>query len=86
MTISYMPLFIPVGPEVLVIVLIAILLFGAQRIPELAHETGRSLGEFQKAKQQSEREVETLREELDTEADENTGTSSSASDNKSSLD
>lgn len=66
---SYTPLFLPVGPEVLVIVLIAILLFGAQRVPELAREVGRSGGEFLKAKRKSEQEVEKIRDELGMETD-----------------
>jgi sec-independent protein translocase protein TatA len=60
------PLFgLPVGPEVLVIVLIAILLFGANKIPELARSTGEAMGEFQKGREEAEQELEEMRSELE---------------------
>lgn len=53
------PLFgIPVGPEILLIVLIVVLLFGASKIPELARATGEATGEFQKGRQEIEQELE----------------------------
>jgi sec-independent protein translocase protein TatA len=44
-------------PEILLIVLAAIILFGASKIPELAHSLGKATGEFKKAKQESENEL-----------------------------
>ena len=38
------------GPDVLIIALIVVLLFGAKRLPELARSMGRSLREFSKGK------------------------------------
>ena len=38
------------GPDVLIIALIVVLLFGAKRLPELARGMGRSLREFSKGK------------------------------------
>ncbi len=43
--------------EILLIVLAAIILFGANKIPELAHSLGKATGEFKKAKQESENEL-----------------------------
>lgn len=47
-------LFIPVGPELLVIGLLVVLLFGASKVPELARAVGQSFGEFRKGKEESE--------------------------------
>ncbi len=44
--------------EIIVIVLIILLLFGAKRIPELARALGKAKKEFQKAKDEVETEVE----------------------------
>lgn len=53
------PLFgVPVGPELLVIVLLVVLLFGAQKLPELARSTGEATGEFKKARAEIEAELE----------------------------
>ncbi len=52
------PLFgIPVGPEVLVIVLVLVLLFGANKIPEIARATGESIGEFKKGREETKTET-----------------------------
>jgi sec-independent protein translocase protein TatA len=60
------PLFgLPVGPEILVIVLIVILLFGANKIPELARSTGEAMGEFQKGREEAEQELQEMLSELD---------------------
>jgi len=56
------PLFgIPMGPELVVILLIAILLFGANKIPKLARSTGQAIGEFEKGKTKAEQELEDIR-------------------------
>lgn len=44
--------------EILVIVLIIILLFGAKKIPEIARALGKASTEFQKAKENIAEEVE----------------------------
>lgn len=60
---ALLPLFgISPGPEVLVILLIAILLFGANKIPKLARSSGEAIGEFQKGKEEVEQELEQIRE------------------------
>lgn len=51
------PLFGPIGPEILVILLLVVLLFGANRIPKLARATGESLGQFRKGRQEAETEL-----------------------------
>jgi sec-independent protein translocase protein TatA len=52
-TAGQVPLFIPVGPELLIILAVLILLFGANRIPKLARAVGQSLSEFQRGRQES---------------------------------
>ena len=61
---TLVPLFpgIPGGPELLVILLIAVLLFGANKIPKLARSTGEAMGEFQKGREEVEQELEELRQ------------------------
>jgi sec-independent protein translocase protein TatA len=47
----------PGGPELIFILVIVLLLFGAKKLPELARGLGQSLGEFKKAREEFEREV-----------------------------
>jgi sec-independent protein translocase protein TatA len=60
-----LPLFVgglPGGPELLVVLLVVVLLFGAQKLPRLARSTGEAMGEFQKGREEIEGELEELRE------------------------
>jgi sec-independent protein translocase protein TatA len=64
---------IPGGPELLVILLIAVLLFGANKIPQLARSSGEALGEFKKGREEVENELEEMRKgkaDTDTDGDE----------------
>ncbi|ELY87598.1 twin-arginine translocation protein, TatA/E family subunit [Natrialba hulunbeirensis JCM 10989] len=78
MVVETAPLFIPGapgGPELLIILFIAILLFGANKIPKLARSTGEAMGEFQKGREKVETELEEMRDgdfegDLDEEDDE----------------
>ncbi len=53
--------------EILFIVVVALLLFGAAKIPELARSLGKSIGEFKKAQRESESELKELEEERSVE-------------------
>jgi TatA/E family protein of Tat protein translocase len=61
------PLFawLPHGADWIYIVLLALLIFGAEKIPKLARGFGRSLGEFKKAKEDFEKEVASAAAEQD---------------------
>ena len=61
------PLFawLPHGTDFVWIFLIAILLFGADKLPKLARGIGKSLGEFKKAKEDFEKEIHTAASETD---------------------
>ncbi|WP_415381788.1 twin-arginine translocase TatA/TatE family subunit [Halosimplex sp. TS25] len=63
---ALIPLFpvggMPGGTELIVILLIAVLLFGANKIPKLARSTGQAMGEFQKGREQVEQELEEMKE------------------------
>jgi len=48
---------LPHGSEWLIILVLAILFFGADKLPKLARGLGKSLGEFKKAKEDFEKEV-----------------------------
>ncbi len=43
-------------PEILIILVVLILLFGAKKIPDLARSLGRSLGEFKKGREEGGRD------------------------------
>ena len=78
------PMFVggmPGGMELAVILLIAILLFGANKIPKLARSTGQAMGEFQRGREEIEQELDEIREtasvdaDVDTELDTDTSSS-----------
>ena len=54
---NLIPLFGPVGPEMLIILLVLVLLFGANKIPKLARSTGEAMGEFKKGREEIEKEL-----------------------------
>lgn len=48
----------PLGmPEMIMIFVVILLLFGAKKLPELARGIGKSMGEFKKARDDFEREI-----------------------------
>jgi sec-independent protein translocase protein TatA len=51
------------GPEILLIFLIVLLLFGAKRLPELFRSFGKSIREFKKATTDIEGDIRTAMEE-----------------------
>lgn len=76
------PLFGPVpgGMEMVVLLLIAVLLFGANKIPKLARSTGEAMGEFKKGRQEVEQELQELQEsEIDNPSEETSTSTESTS-------
>ncbi|WP_420028509.1 Sec-independent protein translocase subunit TatA/TatB [Halorussus lipolyticus] len=63
--VEMIPLFGPVpgGMEMMVILLIAVLLFGANKIPKLARSTGEAMGEFKKGRQEVEEELREMQDD-----------------------
>jgi len=53
---------LPGTQEMMIILLIAVLLFGANKIPKLARSTGEAMGEFQKGREEVEQELEEIRD------------------------
>ncbi|WP_418284949.1 Sec-independent protein translocase subunit TatA/TatB [Halorubrum sp. DTA46] len=51
---------IPAGPELLIILLVLVLLFGANKIPKLARSTGQAMGEFKKGREEVEDELKQM--------------------------
>ena len=45
------------GPEVIIVLVLILLLFGAKRIPKLAKSIGQATGEFKKGRLESEKEI-----------------------------
>ncbi|AFK18743.1 twin-arginine translocase TatA/TatE family subunit [Haloferax mediterranei ATCC 33500] len=83
------PLFpgLPGGPELLIVLLIVILLFGANKLPQLARSSGQAMGEFRRGRQEIEEELkegvegeESEEEEDETTTSETTATETTATE------
>jgi sec-independent protein translocase protein TatA len=57
----------PGGTEVLLILFIILLLFGAKKLPELSRSLGKSLGEFKKGKEDLEKEIRDIQNDAQEE-------------------
>ncbi|MFB6109475.1 MAG: twin-arginine translocase TatA/TatE family subunit [Halodesulfurarchaeum sp.] len=92
MTVEVIPAFgLPTGGmELAIILLIAVLLFGANKIPKLARSTGKAMGEFQRGREEIEQELDEIREgpatgeNSESTSPSTTGSDSSGSDSSSS--
>ena len=51
---------------IIILVVIAVLIFGAKKIPELARTFGKAKGEFEKAKIESDKELKEFKEKQDS--------------------
>lgn len=54
---------VPGGMELMIILFIAVLLFGANKIPELARSSGQAMGEFKRGRDEIEEELKATVEE-----------------------
>ena len=61
-------------PEILIIFVIVLLLFGAKKIPELARGLGKSMGEFKKAREEFEDEIKRAADDVDLDKKSDTAT------------
>jgi sec-independent protein translocase protein TatA len=56
----------PLGtPELVIIAILVLILFGAKKLPTFARSLGKSMGEFRKAKDEFERELHTAQDEVE---------------------
>lgn len=55
----------PGWQEILLVLVIVLILFGAKRLPELARSLGQSMNEFRKAKDEFDRELHKSAQELE---------------------
>lgn len=55
----------PGGPEMIFIIFIVLLLFGAKKIPDLARGMGRGIREFKDATKEIKKEVDEAGKEID---------------------
>ncbi|WP_435320481.1 twin-arginine translocase TatA/TatE family subunit [Haloarchaeobius sp. TZWSO28] len=51
------------GPELIVVLLLVVLLFGADKLPKLARASGEAMGEYQKGREKLEAEITGVKEE-----------------------
>ncbi len=56
-------------PEIVLILIVILLLFGGKRIPELARSFGRASYEFKKAKEAIKKEAAELKDEIEAETE-----------------
>jgi len=62
----------PGGMELAIILLLAVLLFGANKLPQLARSSGQAIGEFKRGREELEaelRESASAREKSDDDAE-----------------
>lgn len=52
------------GPEIVLVLLVILVLFGAKKLPDLSRSLGKSLGEFKKGKEELEKEIRSAQEEV----------------------
>ncbi len=57
----------PSFPELAILLVVVIFLFGAKRLPELSRSVGKSISEFKKGKEEAERELEAGRTAAESE-------------------
>ncbi len=56
----------PLGtPELIIIAILVLVLFGAKKLPTFARSLGKSMGEFRKAKDEFEKELHNAQEEAE---------------------
>jgi sec-independent protein translocase protein TatA len=54
----------PGGSEIILILFIVLVLFGAKKLPGLSRSLGKGLGEFKKGKKDLEREIREMKDEV----------------------
>jgi sec-independent protein translocase protein TatA len=62
------PLFAMFGlgtPEIVIISILVLVLFGAKKLPMFARSVGKSMGEFKKARQEFEHEMQRAQDEVE---------------------
>jgi len=64
-SVDFLLLGLPGGPEVLLILLAVLLLFGAKKIPELARGLGKGIREFKDASKEIRREIDDASNSID---------------------
>jgi sec-independent protein translocase protein TatA len=76
------PLFpgLPGGPELLIVLFVLVLLFGANKIPKLARSTGQAMGEFKRGREEIEEELKEGAEESSSETSTTETTETSTAD------
>jgi|SRR5215471_7148839 sec-independent protein translocase protein TatA len=60
------------GPDLFIILLIVLVLFGAKKLPELARSLGQSMNEFRKAREEFDKELHQAGQDLKSSGVQNT--------------
>lgn len=65
-TSTFLAAFGPLGtPELIIIAILVLVLFGAKKLPTFARSLGKSMGEFKKAKDEFEQELTRAHDEAE---------------------
>jgi len=72
---------LPAGPELLIILAIVVLLFGANKLPDLARSSGQAMGEFKRGQKELETELAAGTEESEDSTDVELDTESESATN-----
>ena len=65
MSLNLLAFGMPGGPEMILIFILVLLLFGAKKLPQLARGIGKSAGEFKKAKDEFEHQIKSAADDAE---------------------
>lgn len=59
--------FTPGIPELIIVLVVILILFGPKKLPDLSRAIGKSIGEFKRGRQEVDEEMKSLKDEAERE-------------------